>query len=244
MQAQSAEEIKFNQKMWREKHYAHYFNLLMFMTSMFVLNFTVFSPIVNQMTVNPTEALPVVLTVKKDVPPDIKTFLSEMDRVFTTTTALTDFDVKEESEHADIRFGCADMFGPGMAEFINRQGDELARMAEILTKYKDHIQVTVESYTDDVPVRHSPLYKNNWELSAARATQIIDIFVKAGFTADQLALHAYAEGHLLYPRPVRDVASAAAVTDGSANENEEYIKGVGLKNRRIVIRVESWLKSH
>ncbi len=56
--------------------------------------------------------------------------------------------------------------------------------------------VTVEGYTDNVPVV-SPRYDNNWVLSAARAGQVAQFFADQGVDPERLSSVGYGENHPL-----------------------------------------------
>jgi chemotaxis protein MotB len=53
--------------------------------------------------------------------------------------------------------------------------------------------IRVEGHTDNVPI-HNSRFSSNWDLSTARATAIVRLFiVKYGFQPDRLAASGYAE---------------------------------------------------
>ena len=62
--------------------------------------------------------------------------------------------------------------------------------------------VRVEGHTDNVPI-HTPQFRSNWELSTARATEIIRLLLtREGINAQRLSAAGYAEYH-----PVADNAT-------------------------------------
>lgn len=68
------------------------------------------------------------------------------------------------------------LFDPGRVELKASAMETLNKVADVLNaEAADHI-VYVEGHTDDIPIRHST-WRSNWELSTARATEVIHYFV-------------------------------------------------------------------
>jgi chemotaxis protein MotB len=60
--------------------------------------------------------------------------------------------------------------------------------------------VRVEGHTDDVPI-HTAKYRSNWELSTARATNVVGFLMEHGVTPARLSASGYGEFH---PRAAND----------------------------------------
>jgi chemotaxis protein MotB len=69
----------------------------------------------------------------------------------------------------------AGTFGVGSAELSDSARSVLGEVADALADV-DH-PVRIEGHTDDVPIR-TARYKSNWELSTARATNVVSFFVE------------------------------------------------------------------
>jgi chemotaxis protein MotB len=65
------------------------------------------------------------------------------------------------------------LFKSGSATVEAKGKDALKVLADVLDKNQD-IDILVEGHTDNVPIK-TPVYKDNWDLSVARATSIIRI---------------------------------------------------------------------
>lgn len=63
------------------------------------------------------------------------------------------------------------LFKSGSAEVENKGKEALQKLAEVLNKNTD-IGIAIEGHTDNVPIK-TALYKDNWDLSAARATNVV-----------------------------------------------------------------------
>ncbi len=107
------------------------------------------------------------------------------------------------------------LFDSGSAEVKKEGKNVLDRVAEILKKVADR-QIRIEGHTDDVPIgsRIAKKYPTNWELSNARATNVVKYLHEKGIDPKLLSPGGYAEY-----RPV------------VSNETEEG----KAKNRRIEI---------
>ena len=53
-------------------------------------------------------------------------------------------------------------------------------------------EIRVEGHTDNVPIA-SPVFPSNWELSSARASSVVRLFVAAGIAPARLAAVGYAD---------------------------------------------------
>ena len=81
-----------------------------------------------------------------------------------------DLDVKVKKGVVFISLSDKMMFKSGKTE-INKEADEvLLKLAKIINDYKDY-EVLIEGHTDNVPIR-TKCIKDNWDLSALRATAI------------------------------------------------------------------------
>lgn len=63
--------------------------------------------------------------------------------------------------------------------------------------------VRVEGHTDDVPI-HTERYRSNWELSTARATNVVAFFLQRGLEPARLSAAGYAEYHPRVPNDGTD----------------------------------------
>jgi len=82
-------------------------------------------------------------------------------------------------------------FDSGSAGVRARSEAALSRMAALLVERR--CRVRIEGHTDNVPI-HNSQYSSNWELSTARATEMVRLLVtKYQMTPDQLSATGYAE---------------------------------------------------
>ena len=84
-------------------------------------------------------------------------------------------------------------FKSGSATVKRESEPAVARIAAVLAPRAN--QLRIEGHTDNVPIR-TVRFASNWELSTARATEMVKLFVtRYGFTPERLSAAGYAEFH-------------------------------------------------
>jgi chemotaxis protein MotB len=68
----------------------------------------------------------------------------------------------------------------------------VARVAVTLNRFPDPVRV--EGHTDDVPI-HNLRFQSNWDLSAARASRVVELLIGEGLAPDRLSATGYGEFH-------------------------------------------------
>lgn len=99
------------------------------------------------------------------------------------------------------------------------------KMAPILALFKrmDSIyQISLEGHTDDVPLRASRRFSDNWALSSARGVSVLQILKQMGVPVERMSVAGYAD--------TRPVVDPKTVTGAKLAEARAL-------NRRVVIRV-------
>jgi len=124
-----------------------------------------------------------------------------------------------------VAFKSTLFFGSSSAE-ISAEGktivDRIAKgLAEEQKKIGKNYKLVVEGHTDAQAVLGGP-FPSNWELSSARATRVIRLFLDDGFVAQNLLAIGYAD-----TRPIAESRNA----DGTWND--EHLA----QNRRVILRV-------
>lgn len=85
------------------------------------------------------------------------------------------------------------------SDVVDPKGKEaLKSLAQVLNSTKD-ITVLIEGHTDNVPIK-TKLFKDNWDLSTARATSIVRILTKDnGFDPNRITATGRSEFHPVKP---------------------------------------------
>jgi len=83
------------------------------------------------------------------------------------------------------------LFNIGSDEITPSAQELIGRIATTLATIPNSVRV--EGHTDDLPI-HTPRFRSNWDLSAARATRVIEFLVdRAGVAPQRLSVAGYAE---------------------------------------------------
>jgi len=107
----------------------------------------------------------------------------------------------------------AGFFENGSAQMKSTSQATFDRIAMLLRERECNVRV--EGHTDNVPI-HNLRFSSNWELSAARATEIVRLLiVRDGFMPNRLSAAGYAEFH--------PVASNASVEGRGLNRRVDLV---------------------
>lgn len=98
------------------------------------------------------------------------------------------------------------LFKSGSATVEAKGVDALQKLADVLNKNPD-IQILVEGHTDNVPIK-TAVYKDNWDLSVARATSITRLLSEK-YAVSSTRLTASGRGEF-YPKASNDTPEGKA----------------------------------
>ena len=126
-------------------------------------------------------------------------------------------------------------FGSGSTSIQGRLQEVLDNVAnEVLINPNDYRMVIVEGHTDSQPIPKNlkSFFPTNWELSAARASSVVNYLINQGVNSGRLQASGYADR---WPAEVSwfDVRSGK-VNDRVIREQNQTLKQMN-KNRRIKI---------
>jgi len=87
------------------------------------------------------------------------------------------------------------LFDSGKAKLKSNAHDVLRKIASVIKEAAPDRSVGVEGHTDSVPIKHSG-WKSNWELSAARATNVLHYMIdECGMEPQKMSAIGYGEYH-------------------------------------------------
>lgn len=121
-----------------------------------------------------------------------------------------------------LSFTGSTFFNSGEAELLPGGKDIISRIvSETANIDRKDFKIDVEGHTDSNPIK-TLQFKSNWELSAARAANVVRYFLNAGVPAKKLKASGYAD---TFPLVKERDAAGKPIPSNQA------------KNRRIVIRL-------
>lgn len=123
--------------------------------------------------------------------------------------------VTQNSLGITVEINASVLFSPGQAKLAENSILSLQAIANVI-KGHEH-EINVEGHTDNLPI-NTENFPSNWELSSARASSVIRLFIEKGVEAHRLTAIGYGEN-----RPIE------------SNETFEGRK----RNRRVTVMILS-----
>jgi chemotaxis protein MotB len=111
-----------------------------------------------------------------------------------------------------VRLGDQILFDPGKTE-LKKEGEDALRQVTVVLKDIPNRNFQVAGHTDNIPIK-SKRFRSNWDLSTARAVEVVNFMIASGMEPKRLSAAGYAD------------QSPVAANDTTENK---------AKNRRIEI---------
>lgn len=128
--------------------------------------------------------------------------------------------IKTGERSLEINFEGISFFPSGKTKLLPEAEVQITKVITLLEKYKGIVRITVQGHTDPTKLTVSKKnFSDNWELSVLRATSVLKLFLKNGFSQEMLSAEGFAD-----TRMNREIA--------------EYNPEELSKLRRITLRIE------
>ncbi len=136
------------------------------------------------------------------------------------SNVLKDIDasIVGKDKSLEINFEGVSFFKSGKTQLLPEAEQKISKLIQSLEKHKNTIRVTVQGHTDTTKSKRQS-YSDNWELSVLRATSVLKMFIKNGYSQEMLSAEGFAD-----TRIDRTVAS--------------YTKEDLARQRKITLRIE------
>lgn len=163
----------------------------------------------------PAERMPVLQTPIDEV-------RAELENAFAGNLSDGSLRIFADRDQLRLEFTDSGFYASASAELLPEGADRIDRMLRVLTDLEHFsFRLDVEGHTDDRPIQ-TLQFPSNWELSTARASNIIRYFIDRGFDPQRAKASGYADTQPLLPN--RDSLGAPI------EENMNL-------NRRVVVRI-------
>jgi len=93
--------------------------------------------------------------------------------------------VLQTARGVNVEISASVLFAPAEARLSKQSEDVLRAVARILKNEPNDVQV--EGFTDPLPI-NSAQYPSNWELSSARASSVVRLFVENGVAEERMVV--------------------------------------------------------
>ena len=121
---------------------------------------------------------------------------SGINRFLRENKAFSSFELNASKSRCILSLPSSFLFSSGGASIAPTVADKLQGfLSEIRDRYElEGDAIRVDGHTDDVPLSKKGRFKNNWELSTVRATNVATLMMeKAGFKPELIAISGYAD---------------------------------------------------
>ncbi|MGB7585770.1 MAG: flagellar motor protein MotB [Terriglobales bacterium] len=124
-------------------------------------------------------------------PPDVDKLRHELEQALGEEIKKHEIEMRVTPEGLVVSLREVGFFNTGGATLLTGGQDTLTRIAKVLNAQGFHIRV--EGHTDNIPI-HNSQFKSNWELSTARATEVVSLLIeKHGFDPSQISAAGYSQ---------------------------------------------------
>ena len=161
-------------------------------------------PLVSQAT--QTQLQPSLLAMKK--------LLKDLDVLLQPEIASHHIEVLTDPLTIRIRLNAKILFRNGEARLTSRARSILEPLARVLAKIPEGYMITVQGYTDNVPI-HTGEFPSNWQLSASRAMSVLLLLRGADVRGQSLGAEGFGQYH--------PIASNKTSAGRSANRRVEIV---------------------
>jgi chemotaxis protein MotB len=115
-------------------------------------------------------------------------------KLVTQFKALTDagkLQVEIRENRMIVRLGDKILFDPGKTE-LKPEGKEALQQVTVVLKDLPNRNYQVAGHTDNIPIK-SKRFRSNWDLSTARAVEVVDFMIASGLDPKRLSAAGYAD---------------------------------------------------
>ncbi len=109
----------------------------------------------------------------------------------------------------EVVFSGSAMFEPGRVDLTSEVKDSIEVMIDVIKQRKGELVILFEGHTDDTDIQNK-IYPSNWELSAARAARVLNLFESSGIESSRLVAIGYGDSRPSYTNRKKSGAAIPA----------------------------------
>ena len=126
---------------------------------------------------------------------ELEKIQEELERKMQKEVAVGDMSISMQERGLVVTVLERVLFDSGKAALKPSSRETLNKIAQTLSQKLSDQRVYIEGHTDNEPIRYSG-WRSNWELSTARATEVVQYLVKHQYLSpDRLAATGYGQYH-------------------------------------------------
>lgn len=122
----------------------------------------------------------------------MQTMVKNLNQVMAPLVKKDMVSVTQTPRGVVVEINASALFEQGEATLQRSAARTLTAVAKVLESGSEAIEV--EGHTDDIPI-YTPQFPSNWELSAARASSVVRLFIEQGVVAERLRAVGLASYH-------------------------------------------------
>ncbi|SDN88627.1 chemotaxis protein MotB [Desulfonauticus submarinus] len=103
-----------------------------------------------------------------------------------------------ESGKIILRLPAQVLFAPGQVELTEQGKKTLIELKDFFIKHPDQ-KINIVGYTDNIPPKPGGRFKDNWEISALRAINVLRFLLSLGIEPQRLTATGFADLNPVYP---------------------------------------------
>ncbi|SRR6266545_942121 len=160
---------------------------------------------------------------RRSPPPSLDALKEKIDQTIAAKGLTGQVRTIIDDEGLRMELKSALLFDSGQAEIRSDGRAAIDRVVSLMPTIDARYLIAIEGHTDDNPI-HTARFDSNWDLSSARAINVLKLFTAAGLRPERLSAQGYAD-----TRPAVAIATAGGDAAAGARARSE--------NRRVVIRI-------
>jgi chemotaxis protein MotB len=142
-------------------------------------------------------AVPAILPPNNLQSNDLEVLRKDLEKALAGEIANGEVALRNTPQGLVVSLREAGFFDSGAAGTKASSQPAFGRMTSVLRERNYNIRI--EGHTDDIPI-HNSQYTSNWELSTARATEMVRVLItRYGFSPESLSAAGYAQFHPIAP---------------------------------------------